>query len=106
MLEKIIRGDHAGELNYNYERQMAILRNNKRAAPLIQDAGNHENVKKFKEFLITYNAHRYENAPVHCLLTKFTGCPNIKLALGKLLELGLHGFLMGIFNPQKDLLSH
>ena len=57
MLEKIIRGDHAGELNYNYERQMAILRNNKRAAPLIQEMWDQEkeHLKKFEELLITYN---------------------------------------------------
>ena len=35
-----------------------------------------------------------------------TGCPRIKLALGKHLKLAAHGFQMGIFNPKKDLLGH
>ena len=30
-----------------------------------------------------------------------TGCPKIKSALGKHLELALHGFRVGIFNPKK-----
>ena len=30
-----------------------------------------------------------------------TGCPKIKLALVKHLELALHGIQMGIFNPKK-----
>ena len=37
-------------------------------------------------------------------MTKFdfyTGCPKKKLALGKQLELALHGFQMGIFNHKK-----
>merc|ERR1711893_275041 len=44
MLEKIIRVDHAGELgaSYIYKGQMTILRNNKRAAPLIQEMWDQE----------------------------------------------------------------
>ena len=55
MLENIIRVNHAGELgaSYIYKRQMAMLRNNKRAAPLIQETLNH--LKEFDELLITYN---------------------------------------------------
>ena len=33
-------------------------------------------------------------------VTIYTGCPKIKLALGKHLELALNGFQMGIFNPK------
>ena len=29
-----------------------------------------------------------------------TECPKIKLAFGKYLDIALHGFLMGIFNPK------
>ena len=35
-----------------------------------------------------------------------TGCPKIKLALGKHLELALHGFQIGISNSKNDLLCH
>ena len=31
----------------------------------------------------------------------YTTCPKIKSALGKHLELALHGFRVGIFNPKK-----
>jgi len=59
MLEKIIRVDHAGELgaSYIYKGQMTILKNHKRAAPLIQEMWDQEkaHLKKFEELLITYN---------------------------------------------------
>ena len=35
-----------------------------------------------------------------------TGCPKIKLSLGKHIKLAAHGFQMGIFNPTKALLVH
>ena len=80
MLEKIIRVDHAGELGASYIYrgkskslaklkkkaninhciligQMAILKNNQRAAPLIQEMWDQEkeHLHKFEQLLITYN---------------------------------------------------
>ena len=36
----------------------------------------------------------------------YTGCPKIKLVLGKNLELALHDFQIGIFNPKSNLLGY
>merc|ERR1712087_261291 len=58
MIEKIIRGDHAGEMgaSFIYQGQMAVLKNHPRAAPLIQEMWEHEkaHLAKFEELLKEY----------------------------------------------------